>query len=218
MSTTAVDGRRAPSVQAPITPPPKLRRRPALVALGVALVALGGLAAAFLVTSVTDTESVLALRVDVDRGTVIEAGDLVVAQVGADPALNPVAADERDEIVGQRAARDLSAGSLLADGSVTEEVIPAEGESLVGVALTPAQLPGTDLRSGDVVRIVNTPRAQEEVDDQQPLSIGATVVATRNVADLGQIVVDVTVPTGDAAQLAALVGTGRIVLVVDGNQ
>lgn len=205
--------------EAQMAPPPKLRRRPMLWALGIALIALGGLLAAWITTTVSDSESVLALRADVDRGTTIEAEDLVAVQISGDPSLQVVPASQQEDIVGQRASRDLTVGSLLPASAVTDEVIPGDGESLVGVALTRAQLPASPLRAGDVVRVINTPRAQEDLDmDAQAFSIDATVVGMRNLSDTGQVVVDVTVPTSDASQLATLVATGRVTLVVDGGQ
>lgn len=214
--TTSVDGQPSAPPQRPIPPPPRLRRRPVLAALGVALVALGGLGAAYLVTGASDADPVLALRSDVDRGAVIEDSDLVVAHLEADPALAPVPAAQLDSIVGQRAARDLTSGSLLTADSVTDAMVPAEGDSLVGVALTPAQLPGSDLHLGEAVRIVNTPRVQDDLAEGQPQVFDATVVAVHQQPDLGQVVVDLTVPTAQAARLAALAGTGRVALIVDG--
>lgn len=199
-----------------MAPPPKLRRRPLLWALGIALIALGALGAAYVATAVSNTESVLALRADVDRGQLIDVEDLIVAQVSADPALDPVAADAQDIVIGQRATRDLNAGSLLTTDSYSDQVIPAAGDSLVGVALTSAQLPAGGVRPGETVRIINTPAAQDELPKTAPTTITATVVSLRENGDLGTLVVDVTVPTDVATDLASLVATGRIALVVDG--
>lgn len=204
--------------QTTIAPPPKLRRRPMLMnVLAVALIALGGLAAAWLTTVVGDTQPVLALRADIERGTVIERGDLTVAQVNTDPALSPVPEQQRDKIVGKRAAVDLAAGSILTPDSVTDKITPAAGESLAGVTLTRGQLPARALRPGDNVRIVDTPRTQDDPPTGEPATIAATVVGTRELPDAGQVVVDVTVPTRDAADLAARVATGRVALVLDGG-
>lgn len=202
-----------------MAPPPKLRRRPMLWAVGIALIALGGLLAAWITTTVSDSESVLALRADVDRGSVIEAEDLMTVQISGDPSLKLVPAAQQADVVGQRAGRDLTAGALLPRAAITGEVIPADGDSLVGVALTRTQLPAMPLHAGDVVRVINTPRAQDDLDKgAEAFSIEATVVGVRNLADTGQVVVDVTVPTSDASQLATLVATGRVALVVDGGQ
>lgn len=199
-----------------MAPPPKLRRRPLLWALGIALIALGALGAGYVATAVSNTESVLALRGDVDRGQLISAENLIVAQVSVDPALDPVAADAQESVIGQRATRDLNAGSLLTTDSYADQVIPAAGESLVGVALTPAQLPAGGVRPGETVRIINTPREQDDLPKTAPTTITATVVSLRENGDLGTLVVDVTVPTDVATDLASLVATGRVALVVDG--
>jgi hypothetical protein len=206
-----------PPQEVTVAPPPKLRRRPMLVALGVTLIALGGLAAAWLTTVVGNTQPVLVLRADVDRGTVIESGDLTVARIGVDPAVTPVPDSQRDQVIGKRAASDLSAGSLLTPGSLTDQVIPAAGESLVGVTLTRAQLPARPVRAGDVVRIVSTPRDQDDPPASEPAVLEAVVVGSRVLADTGQVVVDVRVPARDAADLAARVATGRVALVLDGD-
>jgi hypothetical protein len=199
-----------------VMPPPKLRRRPMLVALGIALVVLGGMAAAWLVTTAGNTVTVLAVRADVDRGEVIGADDLVDAELPADPVIDPIPSSDLESVVGTVAARDLTAGSILTRSSTTRDQIPAVGQSIVAVTLTPGQLPSTDLRSGDVVRIVNTPRPQDDLPQANPASIDATVVGVRTVADLGQVVVDVSVPSRSAADLAVMVGTGRVAVILDG--
>ena len=203
---------------AAVAAPPKLRRRTGLIALGIALVCLGGAGAAYLATSVGDTAPVLTLREDVARGEVIEASDLTVARINGDPALRTVAESEQDSIVGQRAAVDLSAGSILTPQSTTTELIPATGQSLVGVPLSPDQLPSQGLTAGDAVRIVATPREQDDPPGVAPTIYEATVVSTATLPDTGQVVVDVTVPAASAGQLAAQVATGRIALVLDSEE
>ncbi len=198
-----------------ISPPPKLRRRPTLIALGVALVALGGAAAAWLTTAVGHTQGVLAVRATIDRGSLIGPADLVTARINTDPALHPVPADRRDQVVGKRAALDLAAGTLITPDSVTSATVPAPGQSLVGISLTPAQLPAQALRPGATVRIVQTPRAQDDPPPGAPTVTTALVVQAHLPADDGQVVIDVTVPAGDAAALAARAATGRVALVLD---
>jgi len=161
---------------------------------------------------------VLTLRQDVARGEVIEAEDLTVARINADPALSTVPEGEQDAVVGQRAAVDLSAGSILTPDSTTTELVPATGQSLVGVPLSSAQLPSQGLTAGDQVRIVATPRDQDDPPATAPTIYPATVVATSTLPDTGQVVVDVTVPAASAGQLAAQVATGRIALVLDSEE
>lgn len=198
-----------------ISPPPKLRSRPALIAVGVALVALGGAAAAYLTTAVGHTEGVLAVRTSLDRGEVIRAQDLVRADINADPALRTVPAADREQVVGKRTAVDLAAGTLLTPEALTTTVVPAEGQSLVGLSLQAGQLPAQPLRQGATVRLVDTPRAQDEPPTGTPTATTATVVEAHAPAEDGSRIIDVTVPTAQAVGLAARAATGRIALVLD---
>lgn len=207
-----------PAAAAPeaFAPPPKLRRRPALVAVSIVLVALGSLLAAWVTTAVGDTHEVLAARVDVARGQVITADDLTVVRISLDPALSTIAGAQAGAVVGMRAAVDLPAGGLVTAGSVTDEDVPAAGESVVGIALSAAQMPGRELRPGDRVRVVSTPRPGDDPPVQTPAAVPVVVVSTRSVSETGAVVVDVSVPQAQAAGLVAAAATGRVALVLDG--
>jgi hypothetical protein len=197
-----------------ITAPPRQRRRPALIGLGVALVALGGLGAAWLATSVSNTVEVIALRTNVARGDVIAADDLTTASINADPNLAPVPVAQASDIIGQYANKDLVRGSLLTEDSVTTTIRPSGGDAMVGVAVTAGQLPSEPLRSGDTVLIVDTPGSQDDPPTGIPNSTKATVVNSSVDADSGQRTVDVVLPEREAAGLAARVATGRIIIVL----
>jgi hypothetical protein len=196
-------------------PRPKRRRRPWLFALCAALVAAGALGSAFAFTSVTDTQAVLVVSRDINRGETIEAGDLSVVRIGVDPTLNPVPGSQMAMLEGSRAAADLWAGTLLTEAAVTDQLVPGQGESLVGISLTPAQMPSEPLRAGDTVRIVTTPGDQGEVTNEDPVTVEAIVVGVSLVPETGETVVDVSVPEGDAADLAARAATRRVALVLD---
>ncbi len=201
-----------------VTARAKQRRRPLLFALCAVLVAAGALGAAFAYTSLNDTQEVLVVSRDITRGDVIEAGDISVVRVSVDPALTPISGDQRSSIEGSRAAVDLWAGTLLSEQQVAETLVPGEGESLVGISLTPAQMPSEPLYSGDSVRIVTTPGNQGEIGDEEPVTIDATVVGVSRVAETGETVVNVSVPVGDSADLAARAATGRVALVLDARE
>ncbi len=206
------------------TPPvnhfPRLRRRRRrwVFALCAALVAAGALGTAFAFTSVNDTQEVLVVANDIRRGETIDAGDLAVVRVSVDPALTPVPGDQKAELEGSRAAVDLWAGTLLTEQAVADNLVPGEGDSLVGISLTPAQMPSEPLYAGDVVRIVTTPGDQGEVTDKEPVTIEATVVGVSRVEETGETVVDVSVPEAEAADLAARAATGRVALVLDARE
>lgn len=242
-STTTANGRRGASAatqqpaststppQTPaLTPPPKLRRRPVLVAASVAAVCLGALLAVWAYTSTSTAQEVLALRETVNRGEVITAEDLIVARVGVDPALRPVGASRAQEIVGQRAALDMPAGGVVTDAQVTSEVLPPEGQSVVGLLATPAMMPAEQLRVGDTVRVISTPGQQGAVqgaaagagagalEDSEPPALDATVAGIVTAADVsGATVVNVLVDAADAGQLAARASTGNIAIVLDSS-
>lgn len=201
-----------------LVPPPKLRRRPALVAGAIAAICLGALLAAWAWTATTNTQEVLAARHSIERGSVIEADDLARVRLSADPALNPVAASEFDHVVGQRAALDIAEGGLLTPSSFSSTVVPAAGDSIVGVALNPAQVPGIDLQNGDHVRVVVTPAQGEGLPAGAPLFNDAEVVGVRLSEETGQTVVDVLVPYADAAVLATRVATGNVAVVLDSRE
>jgi SAF domain len=201
-----------------VTARAKERRRPLIFAFCAVLVAAGALGAAFAFTSLNDTQEVLVMNRDIARGQTIEPADLSVVRVGVDPALTPVSGSEESSIVGTRAAVDLWAGTLLSDHQVTQSLVPGQGESLVGISLTAAQMPSESLYAGDSVRIVTTPGDQGEVTDQDPVTIEATVVGVTRVEETGETVVDVSVPQVDSADLAARAATGRVALVLDARQ
>ena len=202
----------------PVAPPPKLRRRPALIAAAVALVAVGAILAAWAWTSTTNTQEVLAARDTIARGAVITSDDIARVRINADPALQPLPASAYDDVVGQRAALDIAAGSLLTQAATVAEPVPPDGMSVVGVALSPAQAPGLTLRNGDRVRVVLTPGEGADALTGSPPFNEAEVVGARTDEMTGELVVDLLVPRSEAGVLAARVATGNVALVLDSGE
>lgn len=198
-----------------LVPPPKLRRRPALVAGSVVAICLGALLAGWAWTSTTHTQEVLAARTTIQRGAVITAADLERVRINADPALHPLPATAYDSVVGKRAALDIAAGGLLTSDATTSTAIPPKGTSVVGVALTPAQVPGLRLQSGDKVRVVVTPPQGGDAPTGSPPFSQAQVVDAHTDQASGALVVDLLVPYADATVLAARAATGNVALVLD---
>ena len=199
----------------PVTAPPRLRRRPAVAGLGIALVALGGLAAGWLATSMDDSTPVVVAAREVYRGQVIGPEDLAVANISG---LSPAAVlpgDQVDAVVGQTATTDLQAGVPVAPGSVSTETVPGPGESVVGILLAPGQLPTVELRPGDRVRIVATPRTQDDAPTSVAPGASAVVAGTSLDETSGHTVVNVVLPAPQAPEVAALAATGRAALILD---
>lgn len=196
-------------------PPPKLRRRPVLIAASVAAICLGALASMWAYQSTSDAHSVLAVRQTIERGDVITAEDLMTVNISVDPALKPLSADQADSVVGKHAALDMSAGGVVTQDQITEQALPAKGSSVVGIALTPGMLPANQIRVGDKVRVVVTPGQQGEMPTTQPDSIQAVVVGVAKDETTGNAIVNVQVPTNDGPMLAARAATGKVAIVLD---
>ena len=139
-------------------------------------------------------------------------------QVGVDPALTPVPAGDMPSVVGQRAAVDMAAGTLVTREQVTAAVLPPAGSSIVGVAVPAALLPGEPLVAGDRIRVVATPGAQGEFTNEPPVTIAAVVVGVHAEVDTAVSVVSVQVPQGQAAELAARAATGNVAIVLDSRE
>ncbi|WP_237565378.1 SAF domain-containing protein [Ornithinimicrobium cavernae] len=200
--------------------PPKLRRRPLLVLGGLALIVTGALLGAWAWLAMSESSEVVAVRHTVMRGDTIGAEDLMTVQISPDPALQVVPGAELDAFVGQRAARDMSAGSLVTRESVTTEVVPGAGQSVVGLALAPALMPGEPLQVGDAVRVVGTAGLQGDPAALEPTTIfDAEVVDVTTAADAnGTTVVSVLVAERDAATVARWAASGRVALVLDSRE
>ncbi len=196
-------------------PPPKLRRRPVLIAASVAAICLGALASMWAYQSTSDAHSVLAVRQTIERGDVITAEDLMIVNISVDPALKPLSADQANSVVGKHAALDMSAGGVVTQDQITEQALPAKGSSVVGIALTPGMLPANQIRVGDKVRVVVTPGQQGEMPTTQPDSIQAVVVGVAKDETTGNAIVNVQVPTNDGPMLAARAATGKVAIVLD---
>jgi len=208
-------GQPAATASAAFTPPPKLRRRPAIVAVGALAICLGALLAMWAWSSTTHTEEVLAARSTIHRGDVIEPEDIQRVRINGDPALHPLLASAYGSVVGKRAALDVAAGGLLTSGTATDEAMPPQGKSIVGISLTSAQAPGLPLRGGDHVRIVVTPGQNGGPAAGAPNFSVAEVVDTHIDDTTGNTVFDVLVPYADAGMLASRAATGNVALVLD---
>ncbi|GAA2998011.1 SAF domain-containing protein [Kitasatospora albolonga] len=202
---------------APHAPPRTLRarrRRPAVIAMAVAMVAAGGLGGAVLYNSTGQRIAVLALARDVPAGQAIAPEDLVVARIASDPALKPLDAADRSRTIGLRASRDLRRGGLLLRADVTGESLVEPGQTVVGVAVKRTQLPSTRLNPGNRIVVVSTPDNGPNGTVRTPETIPVKVVAVGKVDSDGSQVVDVALPLADGPKLAAWVAGGRLQIIL----
>lgn len=228
MTTTATDrkakrGKRAPETDASapsrpasVTPPPtKMRVRRGMLALGIALALLGGVAVWWIFVNSSHTVSVMATNTDVARGETITAADLTTIQIAGGQQVDAITAKDAAKVVGTTALVDLPSGTLITSANTGNTLPVPSGSSIVGVTLTQAQMPGYALAAGDEVRIVETPVAQGDPPAQSPQSFDATVFTTRHDSENKVWVVDLVVPEREAPDIAARAATGRVALVID---
>ncbi|RNI24776.1 SAF domain-containing protein [Flexivirga caeni] len=202
-----------------VVAPPKLRRRPVLLAASVAAVCLGALLGMMAYSLASSAKEVIALRTTVHRGDVIQRNDLMTVRVSADRGVRPVSGSDMSQVVGKRAAYDMAAGGLLTSSAVTNALVPAAGQSVVGIGVAPGQLPGIALQAGDNIRVIATPGDQGgSVAATSSASTTATVVDVQAEGSNGQQVVDVAVPDSQAAELAAQASTGKVAIVLDSRE
>jgi hypothetical protein len=197
------------------------RRRWGMVALGVVLAVIGAVVGYLLVLTAGVTRPYLAVSHNLPYGATFGPGDLTVVDVNPAAGLQLIPAGQRDQIIGKHAATDLFAGTLLSPAQVTNQVIPAPGQELVGIALKPGQLPARTLKIGDSVNLVVVPPSSiTGVPDAQasavaqPSTIRATIAGTAPPETNGNIRVDVAVTQADGPAVAALAAAGRIAIVV----
>jgi len=185
--------------------------------MGVALVAAGGLTAAWLATSADTSTPVVVAAAPVLRGQVLTAEQLTTAQVsGLSPsAVTP--SEQLPSLVGMTAVSDVPAGAPIPRSAVSDAAVPGPGEAVVGILLAPGQVPTVELKPGSGVRIVATPRSQDDPPPTSPTGTAAVLVSTSTDESTGHTVVNVAVPAPQAANLAALAATGRAALVLDAD-
>ena len=221
MTSTTTQGDKATEQSAapvPVAGPlPRMRRRPAVAVAALAAAALGSVAIAWAWTSTTAATEIVVVTGAVPRGAVIEASDLGTARITLDPLLKPIDASRRNEIVGQRAATELTAGAIVTGSMIEPETVPGEGTSLVPVALPLEQALGLDLQGGDQVKVIQTAPAGQVAEGNPPFTI-AQVATVHPVIETGVTVVALTVPVADAPVLAARVASGNFYLVLDARE
>ena len=214
---TATATRNTSPVDAPVDPPRVVRQRrtrPGLLGLAVLLIALGGLGAAFAVTSVKATGSYLAIARPVAVGTALTADDLTTVQVAGGQGLAPVPSTRIDEIVGKRAAVALTPGTLLTLGQLTDKPMLGPGQQQIALGLKLSQLPAKRLNPGDKVLLVGTP----DRDDDRPDAVtryDATVIDS-SAPDKTSWVLYLAVDARDAAPVVLLAAANRIAVVLTG--
>jgi hypothetical protein len=207
-------GRTAPTPRTPRAVRPAINMRLAGVAVGIIVLSVAGAAALF--STVSGTSPVVVAAVPLAKGQIIGQDDLTTAAVAADPTVQVLPAEQLPALVGQRAAVDVPAGSLLTPASVTGDPVPGPGEALVGIPVTSAQAPLSDLAPGTAVRLVHVADASGPAGaPAAPDDPVRAVVVSSGFAQDGVRVIDVTVDAATAPTVGAWAAGGGVAVVVD---
>ena len=194
------------------------RRRPAMVALGVALVGAGVLGGAALYQHVNHQVPVLAVSTAVPAGSVVTSADLSTVTVAAGSGVQLVPARQESQVVGLVAATSLRPGALLAASDLTTSLPPGAGQMLVPVAFKPSQLPASGLGAGDHVVVVWAPTGSSSAASASastPRNYDAVVEDVSSGPDQdGFYVVDLLVTSANGPGLAKEAASGNVVLTV----
>lgn len=194
--------------------PIKRRRRPRMYALGVALLVVGALGAWWITASLSTTSQVVVAAADVPEGQVITAEDLTTSDVNVPSGSAVIAGSELDSLVGQRATTSLQEGALLAPSQISSASVPAEGTAIVGIRVTPGQIPIQNVDPGDAVQVVGTPKAGDDPPSGDAPVVNGTIQAVGEPAGDGSFVVDILVSDEQAGTLSSLSATGRIGVIL----
>lgn len=209
---------------APAPTPVRGRRRPAMTALGIALVAIGGIVGALVLSSGGAARDVVMLRTSVVAGHQITTGDLTTTQLTGATGATLISRAQISSVVGTYPRQDLPAGTLLTSQMTTSSLDPGSGTSIVGIPVKPGQIPGQGLHAGEPVRIVLQAGSGSSGTLPEGLQVGQTwpakvssvnTTSANGGAGTVSTSVDVTVPATAAAQISAAAGTGQLAIVLD---
>jgi hypothetical protein len=196
------------------------RRRPAVIALAVAMAGAGVVVSAAVYQRADHQVAVVMVTQPVAVGAVIAASDLAQASVVLGSGIQVIPASQISQVSGDIAAVGLRPSTLLAPSDLTTSRSPARGQELVTAATKSYALPASGLTPGDHVLVVATVGQQGQAGSSgiaPSLSepVPAVIEAVNSVPDQdGFVVVDLLVSDGIAASVASQVSTGQFAIIV----
>jgi len=196
------------------------RRRPAMIALAVAMAGAGVLISAAVYGRAVHRVAVVMVTRPVSSGAVVTAADLGTTSVSVGTGIRVIPAAQLSQVAGEIAAVGLRPATLLAPADLTTAQQPGPGEVLVPVSVKPSAVPASGLFAGDHVLVVATPGDQGQagsVAGQPSLTapMPAVVEAASHVPDAdGFDVIDLLVSETAGPAVAEQVSTGQFALIV----
>jgi hypothetical protein len=199
-------------VQAPTLVPSKRRVRLPELAVGLLVTVMFALGAVLWHLSATSKVPAVAISDGVERGNVIEAGDLRTVYVASDETL--VRITDPSAVVGKVALVDLAPGTILGPTVVADGTALEAGDGVVGLALDPGQYPALGLAPGDRVNVVRSGDAALAGNEgDQVIARSAAVFEVEDLASDRKLV-SIQASESDAEAVAAAAGAGGLRLVL----
>ena len=194
------------------------RRRVPYLVIGVLLVVACTATAVITVMQVGRRTPVLVLANAVAVGHVVTAQDLRAVPLGADAGTDVIAADQASSVVGQRVAYSLPAGTLLSRAALGRAQVPADGQSLMAIAVKPGQFPPA-LTAGTTVSLIPVPGNNSSAPPPPGGPWIATVTDVQPQAADQTTVISLQITENAASQVAAIPpGQLSVVAVPDGGR
>jgi hypothetical protein len=210
-------GRRGPQPGAAL---PTRQRKPAYIALLVALVVGCGALGGYLYSRAGQKTGVVVVVRDVPAGHVIARSDLSTVSVAGD--VTAIGAGHVDTVVGQTAAVELLPNTLLQRSMVTSVPGLSADQAKVGVEVKPGQIPADGLSDGAAVEVLQLPSKDGAggAVQQAPVVLAQVATVYSSAADPSQsggTLLTLVVPKASAAPIAAASNAGGIALVQVGQ-
>lgn len=203
--------------------PVKARRRPALIALGLAVIATGALGGAWAFSAHNEDRTVVVARTNLQPGHKVESSDLTTTTLSGADGAQLVAGKDLSSLVGDYPVTTVPNGTLLTTTMLTNTLDVRAGTTIVAIPVKVGQVPGSGLRAGDPVTLVLTAGSGSsnlpaDLKPGQSWEASVASVHEQNAATAAQNttqVVDVSVSSGTAKQVAEAAGTGQVALTLN---
>jgi hypothetical protein len=201
-------------------------RKPALAALAVLLVALGAVAAGYLVISAGHRVGAVEITAEVGQGQQIPASAIKEVQINADSDVHYVAWQFANRVTGVFAAVQIPAGTLLTPSMTTATSNLTAGKVEVGLSLKPGQAPA-NLLIGQTVQAfpvgngsgcaggANGSGAGTTAAPGESITTGTIVSVIGTTSTNGSTAaVTLAVPSTDAGILACYASAGDVAIAL----
>jgi hypothetical protein len=203
-------------------------RKPALAALAVLLVALGAVAAGYLVINAGHRVGAVEITQQVGQGQRIPASAIKEVEIASNSGINYVAWQYANRVAGVYAAVQIPAGTLLTPAMTTATNNLAAGKVQIGLSLKPGQAPA-NLLIGQTVEAFGVGTGSgcgataaggaaggnNGAGPGVPITTGVIASVTGSTASNGSTAaVTLAVPDADAGVLACYASAGDVAIAL----